>query len=186
MKTIKKAALLGVVAFMLSVLVLAPAVRAEGTENSPKGTEKKITAMEKKVGRLDDAFEKFQEEKDTPGRMAIMRDNGDFRVRGVVVNSVSASTSVLNVSYFGLSRDINVAGAKLIGGGKEIQLSDFKAGDKLSASGNYNESTHVITVKEIHNLSFVKNSRADEIQKRINELLKLIESLRAKLNASTN
>lgn len=186
MKMIRKIVFLGACAFVLGSLVAMPMVRAEESNRSETAKhklEKKVEKAEKKLGRLEDSFERFHEEKDVPGRAVILRDNGDFRVRGVVVNSVSASTSVLTVSYFGFSRDVNVAGAKLIGGGREIQLSDFKAGDTLSASGNLNESTRAITVKEIHNHSFVRNGRIDEIQKRIDELLKMIDALRSKLNS---
>ena len=181
----KKIVLGSMFILLLSAMVAVPLVKAEEGRSNVKEV-KKIESLEKRINRLDDAFENFHAEEGNAGRAVIVRENGDFRIRGAVVNSVAASTSMINVSFYGFSRDVNVAGAKLIGAGKQIQLSDFRAGDVLTASGNFNEATRVITVKEIHNLSYAKRGFSDDIQRRIDELLRLIDALRAKLNASNN
>ena len=134
----------------------------------------------KKVNRLEDAFNYFLS--DDVNRGVIVRDNGDFRVRGAVVNSISEANNTVNVTFYGFTRDVSLAGAKLIGGGSEIKLSDFRTGDKLAAHGNFNELTKSLTIKEVHNISYNRGVRTGDIEKRINELLKMIEELKAKLN----
>ena len=110
-----------------------------------------------------------------------IRANGDFRVSGVTVNSVSSSTNAINVSFFGFSRDVNVSGAKIFGGGKEIPLGDIQAGDKLNASGNYNVTTRAITVYEIKDVTMRKNTL--DIQARIQQLLEMIQKLQEQLRS---
>jgi len=110
-----------------------------------------------------------------------IRANGDFRVSGVSVNSVNSSTNVINVSFFGFTRDVNVSGAKIFGGGQEISLGDIQAGDKLNASGNYNVTTRAITVYEIKNVTMRKNTL--DIQARIQQLLEMIQKLQEQLRS---
>ena len=110
-----------------------------------------------------------------------IRANGDFRVSGVTVNSASSSSNVINVSFFGFTRDVNVSGAKIFGGGKEISLGDIQAGDKLNAFGNYNVSTRAITVYEIKNVTMRKNT--SDIQARIQQLLEMIQKLQEQIRS---
>lgn len=117
-------------------------------------------------------------------RSVTMKANGDFIVSGVVVNSVSSSTDTINVRFYGFDRDINVAGAKIIGGGQRITIADFNPGDVLFGRGNYNESTRVITVSEIKNLSY-RTRHVTSIQARIQELLDLVRQLQEKLKKLT-
>lgn len=114
----------------------------------------------------------------------IIRPNGDFRVTGVTVNSISTSTNTLNVSFFGFTRDVNISGAQIFArGGAAITISDIRAGDKLVATGNFNSSTKALTVKQIRDVSLERSNAADNLQQRINQLLELVKKLQDQLNA---
>lgn len=153
-----------------------------GTANMvEKRLDKQIDHVEKTVGRFEDTVEKAWTV-NVGERAVTMHANGNFRVSGVKVNSVNASGNMLNVEFFGFNRDVSVAGAKFIGGGKTITLADFQAGDMLSGNGNFNSSTKVLTVNEVHNLSY-RNRASGDLQLRINELLNLVKKLQEQLNA---
>ena len=158
----------------------APLVYAENsTDHMEKKFDKQMMGVEKTLGRFEDQINKAWEV--NMGERAVsMQANGNFNVSGVKVNSVNASGNMLNVEFFGFNRDVNVAGAKLIGGGKTITLADFQAGDMLRARGNFNASTKTISVHEIHNLSH-NNRASGNIQTRINELLELVRKLQTQL-----
>lgn len=146
-----------------------------------KRLDKQIDHVEKTMGRFEDTVEKAWTV-NVGERAVTMHGNGNFRVSGVKVNSVNASGNMLNVEFFGFNRDVSVAGAKFIGGGKTITLADFQAGDMLSGNGNFNSSTKVLTVNEVHNLSY-RNRASGDLQLRINELLNLVKKLQEQLNA---
>lgn len=115
----------------------------------------------------------------------VLRPNGDYRVTGVTVNSVSSSTNTLNVSLFGFSKDVNISGAKIFAkGGGAITINDIKVGDKLISIGNYNSSTKVITVNEIRDISITKAGNDSAIQQRIQQLLEMIKKLRDQIGGS--
>jgi hypothetical protein len=111
---------------------------------------------------------------------ATLKPNGDFKVTGVKVNSVSASTNTLNVSLYGISRDINVGNAKISGGSKKITINDIMAGDVLYGSGNYNANTKTATISEITNVTY-KTRASSDIQAQINKLLEMIKQLQAQI-----
>lgn len=166
---------------VLSVLALALAITVPASaesEKSAKGLEKALQAVQKAETKLSNNLEKAWKIGDNENSVMIRAD-GEFRVHGVKVNSVSASSSMLNVSLFGFSRDVNVAGAKLIGGGQAISLSEFKAGDVLAATGRFDAQAKAITVSEINNLSSRKDTSA--IESRIEELLKMVRRLQEQL-----
>jgi len=129
---------------------------------------------------MDKMMEQFEGANEDGGKSVIMKSNGDFKVSGVTVNSVSTSTNVLNVSFFGFTRDVNVGGVKIIGGGNMITLADIQPGDKLTGRGNFNESTRAITVSEIRDVSFTSRNTTN-IRARIQELWDLIQKLQNQL-----
>ena len=113
-------------------------------------------------------------------KAAIIEEDGDFKVNGVTANSVNVSANTINVTFFGFTRDINVSGAKFFSGGKSISLSDIQSGDKLNATGNYNASTKAVTVEEVRDTT-LRTQNISEIQKRIQQLIDMINALKAKL-----
>ena len=115
----------------------------------------------------------------------VIKPNGDFRVTGAVVNSISSSTSMLNARLFSFSRDINLAGAQIYGANHPISLGDIQPGDKLMATGNFNESTHAITVSQINDTSYTTRNTSD-IQTRIQALMQIVNQLQAQLKALLN
>ncbi len=108
--------------------------------------------------------------------------NGDFAVTGAMVNSVSSSTNTINASLYGLSRDVNLGNATLVGRGHTITISDIAVGDKVSAKGNYNAATKAIMVSELHDISF-KSREIQGIQAKIQELLDMIRKLEDRLRS---
>lgn len=173
-KLLQIGSVLGVIALAL-VLVIPFGASAE-SDKPAKGLEKATQAIQKMDAKLSGDLEKAWKIGDNEHSVMI-RANGEFRVHGAKVNSVS--DSVLNVSLFGFSRDVNVAGAKLIGGGNALSLADFKAGDVLVATGKFDAQAKTITVSEIHNLSFRKDTST--IEARIAELLKMVRQLQNQL-----
>ncbi len=142
-------------------------------ENSSQGTMG--WGEMKKLNNND----KEDDDKDNK-KAAIIEEDGDFKVNGVTVNSVNVSANTINVTFFGFTRDINVSGAKFFSGGKSISLSDIQSGDKLNANGNYNVSTKVVTVEEVQDTT-LRTQNISEIQKRIQQLMDMINALKAKL-----
>jgi hypothetical protein len=168
----KITAVLAVFAFAL--LVSLPLAQAESN------TSKKVEALKK----VEQMFENKLEIKSSDrAASVILKQNGEFQVSGVKVNSVNAAANTMNVSLYGFSRDVNVGSARIIGAGREVSLADFRAGDILSASGRFNEATRAITVEKIHNLSVTGTDRS-KVEAKINELLKMIEELKKKLETA--
>lgn len=164
----KFAALMGVIALGITLsLPVSAAEKASSTKVT--GVQKKLAAFEFKISDNE--------------RSVAMKVNGEFRVSGVKVNSVDTAANTVNVTFYGFTRNVNVSGANFIGGGKDITLADVKAGDILNAVGKYDETTRTITVSQIHDVSFNSSSAADtsKIQAKIQELLKMVEALKAKL-----
>lgn len=112
----------------------------------------------------------------------IIQPNGNFRVTGATVNSVNSSANTINASIYGFSRDVNVAGATIYGGGKQIALTDMQSGDKIVASGTFSESTHVITVQDINDVSYTSRN-ASNIQSQIQALMQQVQQLQQQLKA---
>jgi len=122
----------------------------------------------------------------TQQESVVMRQDGSFRVTGVTVNSVNASANTVNVNFYGFNRDVSLAGAEIAGSGKTaINISDIKAGDKLSARGTFNKSTKVIAVSKVYDVTSQKSADTSKIQSKIDELLQLLEKLRAQLKSAT-
>ena len=114
----------------------------------------------------------------------VVKPNGDFRASGVSVNSISTSTNIINASLYGFSRDLNIAGATIVGAGSNITINDIQAGDKLVVGGNFNETTKAITVSQINDVSArqrVNSVNIASIQQRIQELQDMINKLKAQL-----
>ncbi len=113
---------------------------------------------------------------------AVIRPNGDFQVTGVTANSVSTSDNTVNVTFYGFTRTVSVAGATFRAGGRTIALSDIQAGDKLTAKGNWNETTHAVTVSQVEDISARVRNTSD-LQVQINNLLELVRQLQERLRA---
>ena len=84
------------------------------------------------------------------------------------------------VEFFGFTREVSVAGARLIGGGKSVTLADFQTGDMLTGKGTFNPTTRAISVQEVHNLSYRNRASAD-INARIQALLEMIRKLQEQI-----
>lgn len=158
---------------------------AQSVGNTSEKIEKKIEKVETKIKSwVDNDPEKSLGVGIGSGvESVVMRQDGSFRVTGAVVNSVNGYS--VNVSLYGFSRDVSLAGAELTGSGGSITMSDIKAGDKLSARGVYNKTTKVITVTKVLDISSKKSSEMANIEARINELFALLEKLRAQLKAAS-
>ena len=114
----------------------------------------------------------------------VVKPNGDFRASGVSVNSISTSTNTINASLYGFSRDLNIAGATIVGAGNNITINDIQTGDKLVVGGNFNEATKAITVSQINDVSArqrINSVNIASIQQRIQELQDMINKLKAQL-----
>lgn len=151
-------------------------------EQVEKKIEKTLNQAERKLetfeSRMDSAWGLHDDNK----RAVTMQHDGTYRVSGVEVKSVNASAQTLTVEFFGFTREVSVAGAKLIGGGKTITLADFQVGDKLTGAGSFNPTTRAITVREVHNLSY-RNRASSDIQTRIQELLEMVRKLQEQLQS---
>jgi len=181
------AKILGVSLVLVLTFIIAGSALANENENGNLNNGSKAgEALQLKTGPMLGwgQFKKlsdYDKEENKVGQQAVViRANGDFRVNGVIANSVNASSSLINVTFFGFTRDINVSGAKIIGGGRVLSLSDIQPGDKLNAVGNYNAATKVITVYEIQDVT-LRSQNISEIQKRIQQLMDMINALKAKL-----
>ena len=168
------------------VSISAAAVYAENDDDSPMGNrmekkmEKTVNQMEKKLETFESRLENAWGLNDGNKRAVTMQHDGTYRVSGVEVKSVNASAQTLTVEFFGFTREVSVAGAKLIGGGRTITLADFQVGDKLTAKGMFDTATRAIKVYEVHNTSY-RNRASGDIQARIQELLEMIRKLQEQI-----
>ena len=173
------AKILGTSLVLVLTLVIAGSALAREDENENSSSVKSHATLG--WGEMKKLVDSSIKDSAVREAAVTIRANGDFRVSGVTVNSASSSTNVINVSFFGFTRDVNVSGAKIFGGGKEISLGDVQAGDKLNASGNYNVTTRAITVYEIKDVTMRKNVL--DIQARIQQLLEMIQKLQDQIRA---
>jgi hypothetical protein len=116
---------------------------------------------------------------------ASLDSNGDFNVTGVKVNSIDASSNSVNVSLYGLSKTVSLAGVSIIGSNQTISVSDIQVGDILSGSGNYNEATHAITISKVIDNSYTTRN-VSSIQAQIQHLLDLINQLQAQIQGTSH
>lgn len=170
--------LLGV---MVALLVSAMGVGVYA-DNDDKKMDKKLDKAEKHLESFESRLENAWGLNDGNKRAVTMQGDGSYRVSGVKVVSVNASANKLTVEFFGFTREVSVADARLIGGGRHITLADFQAGDMLMAKGTFNQSTKVIGVQEVHNLSY-RNRASGDINARIQALLDQIKKLQERIAA---
>ena len=116
---------------------------------------------------------------------ASIKSSGDFSVTGVKVNSIDASSNSVNVSLYGLSKTVSLAGASIMGSNQTISVSDIQVGDILSGSGNYNEATHAVTISRVVDNSYTTRNVSD-IQAQIQHLLDLIQQLQAQVHGTSH
>ena len=158
----------------------------EGSNSGPgsrmmgKKIDKMSGHMEKKLETFEHRLENAWSHNEGSNRAVIMQQDGTYRVSGVVVKAVNASAQTLTVEFFGFTRDVSVAGAKLIAGGQTVTLADFQAGDKLSGKGMFDPVTRAIKVDEVHNLTF-RNRASGDIQTRIQQLLDMVRKLQEQI-----
>ena len=174
----KQKILLGI---MAAVLVSAMGVGAYA-DNNEKKLDKQLNSVEKKLESFESQIERAWGLHDGHRRSVTMQADGSYHVSGVKVVSVNASGNMLTVEFFGFTREVSVAGARLIGGGKLITIADFQAGDILTGKGTFNQTTRAIGVQEVHNLSY-HNRVSTDINNRIQALLEQIRKLQEQIKA---
>ena len=174
----KQKILLGI---MAAVLVSAMGVGVYA-DNDEKKVEKQLDKTEKQLESFESRLENAWGLNDGNKRAVTMQGDGSYRVSGVKVVSVNASGNMLMVEFFGFTREVGVAGARLIGGGRSITLADFQAGDVLTGKGTFNQTTRTIGVQEVHNLSY-RNRASTDINNRIQALLDQIKKLQERIEA---
>lgn len=175
---------------LLAVLISTVAIVAYAEDDDEdrkmdrmeKKMEKSVNQMERKLESFEGRIEHAWGLNDGNKRAVTMQHDGTYRVGGVEVKAVNASSQMLTVEFFGFTRDVSVTGAKLIGGGRTITLADFQVGDKLMGRGSFNPTTRAITVHEVHNLSY-RNRASSDIQARIQELLDMIRKLQEQIQS---
>lgn len=192
MKKIQLITFAGIAVFVfLAAFAVSERARAEqdNNNNGSNGMNSSTTMMNsgEKKGNMMGEFENDWKGANGLGfgtgqESAIVRPNGDFRVTGATANSVDVSAATVNATLFGLNRTVSLSGARIVGGGQAIALSDIKAGDKINALGNYNATAHIATVSQVMDISY-SNRQTTDIQSRIQQLLRLVEQLQAQLKA---
>lgn len=177
----KKVIILSIASIMvvlLAVVLVSNQAHAEDGKNKSTGNSISSTSgLKLGLTKMDDEGLKLG---DTQESISV-RPNGDFQITGVTVVSVDASGTTITGTLFGITRTVNVSGAVLMGGRAIISLGDIKSGDKLSADGNFNESTKTVMVKHINDVSYKKTQDASNLQARIQQLLDLVAKLQAQL-----
>ena len=182
----KKLLAAGLAAVVLATMVGASFTYAENDNDDHNDkANKSIKSTVKTLEKLDDRLERGSEwvmKSVDMARAVQMKDNGEFHVKGAEVVSVNASSGLMTARLYGLTREVNVAGAKLHGNGRMLTLADFQAGDKIAAWGKYDESTRVISVTEVKNFT-PRSANNSAIQQRIEELRKMIQELLQKVRS---
>ena len=108
--------------------------------------------------------------------------NGNFKITGAKVVSVDTAAGTITATLYGFTKTVNVSGAAITGGNATMTLGTIQAGDVLSATGNFNEATHAVTVNTVNDVSSVPNGTS-AIQSRLSMLMQLVAQLQAQLQA---
>lgn len=170
------------IGIMVAVFISTVGVGVYADDNNEKKVEKQFDKVEKKLESFESRLENAWGLNDGNKRAVTMQGDGSYRVSGVKVVSVNVSGNMLTVEFFGFTREVSVAGARIIGGGKQITLADFQAGDILTGKGTFNQTTRAIGVQEVHNLSY-RNRASTDINNRIQALLDMIRKLQEQIQA---
>ncbi len=125
--------------------------------------------------------------------------NGAVRVTSAKVTAVNGST--MTVSLFGLSLSVDTSQAQMIGGivlppvststsstttsTPTVQQTQVSVGDLVSINGAMNQASGVIQAQTVRDLT-VQSQSTSNIQSRIQQLLQLVQQLRAQLQGGGN
>ncbi len=180
---------------MLAVLVLIGAsihpmtASADQNENEGSGSGQANASSNENHGSIVSQVARGDNQGESESESSIqesasVKSNGDFSVTGVKVNSVDASSNSVNVSLYGLSKTVSLAGVGIVGSNQPISASDIQVGDILSGSGNYNEQTHAVTISRVVDNSYTTRN-VSNIQAQIQHLLDLIQQLQAQIQGTS-
>lgn len=125
--------------------------------------------------------------------------NGAVRVTAAKVTGINGST--MTVSLFGLSLSVDTSQAQIIGGivlppistttpstttsTPTVGQTQVSIGDLVSVNGTMNQTSGVIQAQTVRDLT-VQSQSTSNIQSRIQQLLQLIQQLRAQLQGGGN
>ena len=113
---------------------------------------------------------------------ATINPGGHFSLTGATVVSVDPTANTITATLYGWTKTENVSGATITGGNSPISLSSINPGDILSATGDWNEAAHTVTITTVNDVSYAQKNNAN-IQSQINNLLQLVQQLQAQLRS---
>lgn len=111
-----------------------------------------------------------------------LNPSGHFTLTGASVVSVDASANTITATLYGITKTVSVGGAAITGGNGTIALGAIQAGDTISATGQWSESSHTATVATVNDVSYAQKNQAG-IQAQIASMMQLLQQLQARLAA---
>jgi len=164
-------------------------VTSSSAKGNANGIEKKIQGI---VNSLHDNDNKKLENAQPS---ITINPQGQTKLNSVLVTAINGN--ILTVSVFGLNFSVDQSGAKITGiyvlppipvsatstatsSTSSIQTVTISVGDKVSVNGSIDQTTGIIKATLIRDLSKETQSNND-IKARINQLLQMINQLRAQL-----
>jgi hypothetical protein len=155
------------------------------------GLKNKLEKVESEVRKR---LENNNPERETPVSVNIGPE-GQARITNGNVTSVNGNLITVNV--FGINFSVDISNAKVFGAlgpslnsnsqnssstetGSQTSTTTVNVGDRVSLNGKVDSSTGVIKAEVVHNLS-AKIQSNREIVNKINELLEMINRLKAQL-----
>ncbi len=115
---------------------------------------------------------------------ASLNANGNFKITGAKVVSVDTAANTITATLYGFTKTVSVSGAAITGGNATMALGAIQPGDTLSATGNFDEMTHAVTVNTVNDVSSIP-SGSSAIQSRLSMLMQLVAQLEAQLQSSS-
>jgi len=153
---------------------------------SPEDEEEEVEDAEKLFGKLVKRLEKAELKLTKAPASLVITSKVKVTMVNVKLEAIGTVTQgkedALTVRIHGLTLEVDASGAKIYGGGKKITLSDLTVGNILLIKGTMDEDTGVIEASRIYNRSSHKKS-LENLRVRIQDLLRRIEELRARLQA---
>jgi polyhydroxyalkanoate synthesis regulator phasin len=143
-----------------------------------KWTEKLDEWDESISQRVEELFGKLEKKElgtSSPSSLVITPPGG---VTMTNVDLEEINDTNLKVGLFGLSFNIDASSAKILGGGREVEISDLNVGDKLLIKGTVESG--VIKAFLIHDRS-LRKKRLEELREKIRTLLEKIRQLQEEL-----
>jgi hypothetical protein len=169
-----------ILGLIFSVYFLINSNQVVAQENSEEVEEENAEKAGELFDKISERLEKAELRIEKAPMSLVITPKKKVTLVNVELKEIATSTATLKVGIFGLTFTVDTSQAKILGGGKELSISDLKVGERLLIKGVVDETTGIIRAERVHDRTFNKET-IEGLRSKIQELLKMIEELRKRL-----